>query len=132
MVDPEGALAVVRRLADMGFRLSIDDFGTGFSSLSYLRYLPVQELKIDQSFVMGMLKNEEDLVIVRSTIDLAHNLGLLVVAEGIESARHIDMLRDLGCDIGQGYHISRPMSDDKIKKWIESGDWVIANNPATK
>ena len=126
MMDPEGAFKVVERLADMGVRLSIDDFGTGYSSLAYLRLLPVQELKIDQSFVRGMNENEEDLVIVRSTIDLAHNLGLQVVAEGIETAQHIEVLQELGCDIGQGFHIGRPMPDDALTKWLKSGDWQVA------
>ena len=123
MLDPDGASRVVQALADMGVRLSIDDFGSGYSSLAYLRHLPVRELKIDQSFVQGMHKNDEDLVIVRSTIDLAHNLGLEVVAEGIELARHIEMLQELGCDLGQGFHIGRPMLAEKLPKWLAKGEW---------
>ena len=126
MMDPEGAYRVVERLADMGIRLSIDDFGTGYSSLAYLRLLPVQELKIDQSFVRGMIDNEEDLVIVRSTIDLAHNLGLQVVAEGIETGDHIEKLQELGCDLGQGFHISRPITSPKLEKWLQSSGWNVA------
>jgi diguanylate cyclase (GGDEF)-like protein/PAS domain S-box-containing protein len=123
MMDPDGASRVVQALADMGVRLSIDDFGSGYSSLAYLRHLPVRELKIDQSFVQGMHKNDEDLVIVRSTIDLAHNLGLEVVAEGIEFARHIEMLQELGCDLGQGFHIGRPMLAEKLPNWLAKGEW---------
>jgi len=123
LMDPDGASRVVQALADMGVRLSIDDFGTGYSSLAYLRHLPVRELKIDQSFVQGMHQNDEDLVIVRSTIDLAHNLGLEVVAEGIELACHIEMLQELGCDLGQGFHIGRPMPAEKLPEWLAKEDW---------
>ncbi len=133
MLDPEGASRVVQALADMGVRLSIDDFGSGYSSLAYLRHLPVRELKIDQSFVQGMHKNDEDLVIVRSTIDLAHNLGLEVVAEGIELARHIEMLQELGCDLGQGFHIGRPMLAEKLPKWLAKEEWrKAAARPAAE
>ena len=124
MNDPETAMSVIQRLSDMGIRLSIDDFGTGYSSLAYLRRLPVKELKIDQSFVTGMLSNEADMVIVRSTIDLAHNLGLEVVAEGVELPGHVDVLRDLGCDFGQGYHIGRPMRGEVFKEWLEASEWL--------
>ena len=126
LMDPDGASRIVQALADMGVRLSIDDFGTGYSSLAYLRHLPVRELKIDQSFVQGMHQNDEDLVIVRSTIDLAHNLGLEVVAEGIELARHIEMLQELGCDLGQGFHIGRPMPAEKLPEWLAKEDWLKA------
>ena len=133
MMDPEGASRVVQALADMGVRLSIDDFGSGYSSLAYLRHLPVRELKIDQSFVQGMHQNDEDLVIVRSTIDLAHNLGLEVVAEGIELGCHIEMLQELGCDLGQGFHIGRPMPAEKLPKWLRKGDWRKAvSKPAAE
>ena len=126
LMDPDGASRIVQALADMGVRLSIDDFGTGYSSLAYLRHLPVRELKIDQSFVQGMHQNDEDLVIVRSTIDLAHNLGLEVVAEGIELACHIEMLQELGCDLGQGFHIGRPMPAEKLPEWLAKEDWLKA------
>ncbi len=119
MLDPEGALAVVRRLHDLEFRLSIDDFGTGYSSLAYLKRLPVHELKIDKSFVIHMTENDHDAVIVRSTVDLAHNLGLDVVAEGIESEHHLQILRGLGCDLGQGYFICRPLPDAEATEWFQ-------------
>ena len=118
MDDPERAEATLNRLAQYGYKLSIDDFGTGYSSLAYLQRLPVHELKIDKSFVMGMEckdgdegeKGEKgDAVIVRSTIDLAHNLGLTVVAEGVESAAILQRLCELGCDEAQGYHMSKPV-----------------------
>jgi diguanylate cyclase (GGDEF)-like protein/PAS domain S-box-containing protein len=118
MVDPERSLEIATRIAGMGFRLSIDDFGTGYSSLFYLSRLPVAELKIDRSFVGRMLDHPTDAVIVQSTIDLAHNLGLKVVAEGIETAAIRDRLAELGCDLGQGYHIGRPMPAEEVLAWL--------------
>jgi diguanylate cyclase (GGDEF)-like protein len=109
MDDPQRAEATLNRLAERGFKLSIDDFGTGYSSLAYLKRLPVNELKIDKSFVMGMEKDESDAKIVRSTIDLAHNLGLSVVAEGVENQAILDKLRELSCDEAQGYYMSKPI-----------------------
>ncbi len=117
MDDPQRAEAMLNRLSHQGFKLSIDDFGTGYSSLAYLRRLPVQELKIDKSFVMGMQAGEGDAMIVRSTIDLAHNLGLSVVAEGVENAAILERLRMLACDEAQGYHISRPLPVDDFLAW---------------
>src|SRR5437762_7000921 len=109
MVDPQGALATLSRLNAMGVTLSIDDFGTGYSSLASLKRLPVDEIKIDRSFVQRMATDEDDAVIVRSTVDLAHNLGLRVVAEGVEDAVTLRRLAALGCDYVQGYHLGRPM-----------------------
>ncbi len=123
MVDPDRAMSVARRLDAIGLRLSIDDFGTGYSSLAYLKRLPVHELKIDRSFVMQMADDENDAVIVRSTIDLAHNLGLQVVAEGIECERHIDLLADLNCDVGQGYFISYPLPGPELATWMLEAPW---------
>lgn len=120
MTDPERALAAIRELKECGVRLSIDDFGTGYSSLAYLKALPVDELKIDKSFVMHMADETNDEVIVRSTIDLAHNLGLSVVAEGVESELHLQTLRGLGCDIGQGFHIGRPLRIEEFHQWMEN------------
>jgi diguanylate cyclase (GGDEF)-like protein len=109
MDEPQRAEATLNALSAAGFKLSIDDFGTGYSSLAYLKKLPVDELKIDKSFVMAMENDAEDAKIVRSTIDLAHNLGLSVVAEGVESAAIMAQLRALDCDEAQGYHMSRPV-----------------------
>jgi diguanylate cyclase (GGDEF)-like protein len=103
-------------LASIGVEFSIDDFGTGYSSLSHLKRLPVNELKIDRSFVMEMDQDPDDEIIIRSTIDLAHNMGLRVVAEGVESARTLDKLRKLGCDQAQGFHIARPASASAIAR----------------
>jgi diguanylate cyclase (GGDEF)-like protein len=109
MADPKRVSEVLDRLRALGVRLSLDDFGTGHSSLSYLKRLPLDEVKIDRSFVSGMVEDENDAVIVRSTIDLARNLGLAVVAEGVESAEIMDALAALDCDIAQGFYISRPV-----------------------
>jgi diguanylate cyclase (GGDEF)-like protein len=110
MSDAARAEAIVTRLKQLGHSVAIDDFGTGYSSLAYLRRLPVDDLKIDQTFVRELDATRPDEVIVRSTIDLAHNLGLTVTAEGIESRKTQEKLRDLGCDYGQGYLISKPLS----------------------
>jgi diguanylate cyclase (GGDEF)-like protein len=121
MEQPELAVEVLTQFDKLGVRISIDDFGTGFSSLAYLKRLPVDELKIDKSFVMDMHNDENDAVIVRSTIDLAHNLGLEVVAEGIENQDIYDILSILGCDVAQGYHISHPLPLSKLQDWLSPG-----------
>ncbi|MBI1394745.1 MAG: EAL domain-containing protein [Betaproteobacteria bacterium] len=118
MEDPQRALETLRRLHALGLRLSIDDFGTGYSSLSYLKKLPVQELKIDGSFVRHMADDEDDATIVRSTIELGHNMGLEVVAEGVETEAGLDLLRSLGCDEAQGYVISRPLPAPAFVAWL--------------
>jgi len=120
MDDPERALSTLEHLHAMGFKLSIDDFGTGYSSLAYLKRLPVDELKIDKSFVMAMERDLDDARIVRSTIELAHNLGLSVVAEGLETVKAWAMLASLGCDEGQGYFICKPMPQDQFIAWAYS------------
>ncbi|HEC29038.1 MAG TPA: EAL domain-containing protein [Gammaproteobacteria bacterium] len=119
MMDPENANKILSRLDALGVCISIDDFGTGFSSLAYLKELPVDELKIDKSFVMNMMDNENDAVIVRSIIDLARNLRLKVVAEGIEDLGTWELLYDLGCDYAQGFFMSKPVSVDEFELWIK-------------
>jgi diguanylate cyclase len=118
LADPVRAMEILSRLDEMGIRLAIDDFGTGYSSLAYLKRLPVDELKIDKSFILGMEENENDAVIVRSTIDLGRNLGLRVVAEGVETAKAWNRLVSLGCDIAQGYYLSRPVPADQLTEWL--------------
>jgi EAL domain-containing protein (putative c-di-GMP-specific phosphodiesterase class I) len=103
----------------MGVTMSVDDFGTGYSSLAYLRRLPVGELKIDRTFVMNLLDSRNDEVIVRSTIELGHNLGLRVVAEGVEDEASLRELRRLGCDEAQGYHLSRPVPAPELERWVK-------------
>ncbi|ALD97464.1 bifunctional diguanylate cyclase/phosphodiesterase [Pseudomonas syringae] len=118
MSEPEKALIVLHRLRDCGISLSVDDFGTGYSSLAHLKRLPVQELKIDQSFVRNLDETSEDAVIVRSTIEMSHNLGLKVVAEGVEYQHSLDLLRRWHCDTAQGYLISRPLTASAFEAWI--------------
>lgn len=122
MVDPGQALAVLEALADMGISLSIDDFGTGYSSMSYLKRLRVHELKIDRSFVTTLVHDPDDVVMVQSTIDLGHNLGLRVVAEGVEDAETQTLLAAMGCDEVQGYHISRPVPASLFQRWLDQAD----------
>jgi diguanylate cyclase (GGDEF)-like protein len=118
MSDPERALAIVGRLSGLGVRLSVDDFGTGYSSLANLKRLPIDELKIDRSFVSPMMQDESDLIIVRSTINLGHDLGLKVIAEGVEDELTLKRLATLGCDLAQGYHMSRPLAPDAFAAWV--------------
>lgn len=117
MDDPAGAPEALKRLKDLGVELFIDDFGTGYSSLSYLQKLPVDSIKIDQSFVAKMLASDDSGIIVRSTIDLGHNLNLEVVAEGVESEAVWDRLAALGCDTAQGYFVGRPLPADQFRSW---------------
>jgi diguanylate cyclase (GGDEF)-like protein/PAS domain S-box-containing protein len=119
LANPSRTKAVLGELHALGIRLSIDDFGTGYSSLAYLRRLPIDEIKIDRSFVMGMDEEADDVAIVRSTIDLGRNLGLEVVAEGVETQAIWDKLRDLGCNVAQGYFLSRPVPPEKLREWLE-------------
>jgi len=116
--DPVRTKRVLDKLSAMGIALSIDDFGTGYSSLSYLSQLPVNEIKIDRTFVMNMAESDNDAVIVRSTIDLARNLGLHVVAEGVETEQAWDQLSELGCTLAQGYYLSRPVPAAELTDWL--------------
>ena len=117
MGNPEQALLILQQLRDLGISLSVDDFGTGYSSLSQLKRMPVQELKIDQSFIRDLDETSEDAVIVRSTIDMSHSLGLKVVAEGVEYEPSLRLLERWGCDTAQGYFISRPLSAEAFEQW---------------
>ena len=128
MADPIRAADVVDRLSGLGIGLAIDDFGTGYSSLSYLKRLPVSEIKIDKSFVMSMTSQDNDAVIVRSTVDLGRNLGLRVVAEGVETIEMFNELESLGCDIAQGYLLSRPLPAAELTAWAK--DWRSAEEGA--
>jgi diguanylate cyclase (GGDEF)-like protein len=118
--DPERSRQVLEKLSSIGITLAIDDFGTGYSSLAYLKQLPVDEIKIDKSFVLQMGANQSDETIVRSIIDLAHNLDLRAVAEGVEDQGILNRLTELGCDVAQGYHISRPLAADNFEAWMGS------------
>ncbi|MDV7392922.1 EAL domain-containing protein, partial [Arthrospira platensis SPKY1] len=118
MDDPVASLGLITRLRMKGFHLSIDDFGTGFSSMLQLVRLPFSELKVDKSFVMTALQSEESRTVVKSIVDLGRSLGLRTVAEGVETAEVFDFLRKIGCDQAQGYHIARPMTGDATLRWM--------------
>jgi diguanylate cyclase (GGDEF)-like protein len=123
MNDPTRARETLTALSKMGIRLDIDDYGTGFSSLAYLKMLPVSGLKIDKSFVIDMQEDENDNIIVQSTIDLAHNLHLIVIAEGVESEAALTSLKEYNCNYAQGYHIAKPMSDTDLREWCLNSDY---------
>jgi diguanylate cyclase (GGDEF)-like protein/PAS domain S-box-containing protein len=122
MTDPERALSSLGRLRAIGVDVAIDDFGTGQASLSYLKHMPVEEIKLDRSFVSDMRTDKNDYMIVRSTIELAHDLGLRVIAEGVEDQETWDLLADLGCDLAQGYHMSRPLPESDLRRWLAAED----------
>ena len=117
MEDPAGTLEVLRRLDSMGIKLFVDDFGTGYSSLSYLQKLPIDAIKIDKSFVLGLPGDKDSQVIVRSTIDMAHDLGLKVVAEGVENRQIWDRLIEMDCDVAQGAYVSEPVPAERFVEW---------------
>lgn len=123
MYDPIQAMETLTKLHDMGIKLSIDDFGTGYSSMAYLKQLPIHEIKVDKSFVQAMLEHDEDKVIVRSTIDLAHNLGHQVIAEGVDNEETLNLLREMGCDLAQGYHINHPVAAEELRQWLNQTHW---------
>ena len=120
MGDRDRARQILRRLRDGGVEISVDDFGTGYSSLAYLRELPIDELKLDRSFVMPMTQDSRADALVMSTISLAHSLGLRMVAEGVEDADTLARLTTHGCDIAQGYYISRPVPAEQLDHWLET------------
>lgn len=120
MKNPETCFKTLSSIRDMGVRISIDDFGTGFSSLSYFKKIPADEIKIDQSFIKALCENPDDEKIVASIVDLSHKFGQRVVGEGIESRGTLDKLRDMGCDIGQGYYLARPMDIETYQGWLEN------------
>lgn len=128
MANPKNAIEILTELDMMGVKLAIDDFGTGYSSLGYLKKLPVDELKIDKSFVMNMTTDDNDAIIVRSTIDLAHNLGLKVIAEGVESQEVWDLLEILRCDMAQGYFIEKAMSVSDLEEWVKNHKLYSVNS----
>jgi len=119
ITDPAKALSILQRLHDGGVSLSIDDFGTGYSSMSYLKRLPVDELKVDRSFVGGMITSAEDAALVRSVVDLGHNLGMEVVAEGVEDPLTTTALAELKCDVAQGFHFAQPAPASEIAVWLQ-------------
>jgi EAL domain-containing protein (putative c-di-GMP-specific phosphodiesterase class I) len=123
MEDPQRAQQTILELKKHGFRLAIDDYGTGYSSLAYIQHLHCDELKVDRSFVLHVAERERDAAIVRSTVELGHSLGLSVVAEGVESFEVMSKLRTLDCDIVQGYGIARPMGPRELGEWLAACSW---------
>ena len=124
--DPAHVLRSLERLHELGCRLAVDDYGTGYASLAYLRRLPLDELKIDRSCIMGMANDAGDALVVRSTIELARKLGLAVVATGVEDEATLDQLRELGCDSVQGFLLSRPLPADDVPSWVKESAWSRA------
>lgn len=128
MSEPENALAIIQRLNEMGYQFSIDDFGTGYSSMAYLKKLPLAALKIDKGFVMDILNSENDAAIVKATINLGHNLGLMVTAEGVENKEIMTRLMEYGCDVAQGYFLSKPVTLQNFNQWVSDSHWKIVNH----
>jgi diguanylate cyclase (GGDEF)-like protein len=122
--EPGYALSNLERLHELGCKLAVDDYGTSYSTLAYLRRLPLDELKIDKSFTMGMTQDASDALIVRSTIELAHKLGLAVVASGVEDEETLAQLRELGCDAVQGFLLARPLAPDDVPTWVKESAWT--------
>ena len=130
MSDPDRARSTLMRLSRLGVRISVDDFGTGFSSLMNLQRLPIDELKIDQTFVTQMLHDESNLIIVRSTVNLGHDLGLKVIAEGVEDDATLHQLSEMECDLAQGFILSRPLSPQAFDEWLTASRWGLAELPS--
>ena len=123
MMNPEKSLEILNEFHQLGFGVSIDDFGTGYSSLAYLKNLPADEIKIDKSFVMNMANDKKDESIVKAAVDLAHTLGLKIVAEGVEDEKTLDILSAMGCDYAQGYYMAKPMPCDDLMLWMQDSKW---------
>jgi len=130
MTDPVRAMQVLERLSSLGIRLSIDDFGAGYTSLSQLAIMPVSEIKIDRAFVTTMTDDPSNAVIVSSVVELGHNLGKTLVAEGVETEGVLTALNGLGCDIAQGYFFSRPLTADAFDVWCAERHVEAAFRPA--
>ncbi|MCW9024448.1 MAG: EAL domain-containing protein, partial [Gammaproteobacteria bacterium] len=127
MQEPERALEILNKLDKMGIKLSIDDFGTGYTSLSHLNTMPIDEIKIDMSFVRNMLDDNNNMLIVQSIIKLAHNMGYEVVAEGVENSALLESLAGEGCDTAQGKFIGSPLEAEEFEQWLESSAFSRAN-----
>jgi diguanylate cyclase (GGDEF)-like protein len=127
MTDVEQSIQILERIRESGIRIAVDDYGTGYSSLSYLKQLPVDELKIDRAFVQHLAANNTDQAIVQSTVTLAHHLGMSVVAEGVEDLATWDLLTTMGCDIIQGYYLSRPVPAQELEKWLATRKELVAS-----
>jgi len=124
MINPRKSLEILNEFHELGFGVSIDDFGTGYSSLAYLKDLPANEIKIDKSFVMNMASDDKDASIVKAAIDLAHTLGLKIVAEGVEDEATLELLSEMGCDYAQGYYVAKPMPYEELISWMGESEWA--------
>jgi EAL domain-containing protein (putative c-di-GMP-specific phosphodiesterase class I) len=120
MSDPDAALKSLTGLKNLGVGLAVDDFGTGYSSLTYLKKFPIDELKIDRSFILGLQSDTGDAAIVRSCVGLAHAVGIRAVAEGVETAEQAEALKVMGCDLAQGFHFARPLPAPLLKEWLNA------------
>ena len=129
LAHPGMALGILQKLRDTGVHLSVDDYGTGYSTMAYLKNLPVTELKIDQTFIKDLINDPHDAAIAQSATDLGHNLGLSVVAEGVEDEMTLTTLKSIGIDVAQGYHIGRPMPENLLRRWIEERAGALTPNP---
>jgi len=127
MDNPEQAIRTLQKLQDMGIEIAIDDFGTGYSSLSYLKRLPVNKLKIDQSFVRDIVEDEDDRIIIKSTIALAKNMKLGIIAEGVETIEQKDYILEQGCELIQGYYFSPPVAEQKMTQLLNYTDWSCSS-----
>lgn len=125
VIDQDRVVKVIAELRKMGLQLSIDDFGTGYSSIAYLKNFPAQEIKIDKSFITDMLQNDDNALIVKSTIEMVHNIGRKVVAEGVEDEETMQLLLELGCDMIQGFHLCRPLADHELRQWLDTTAWSV-------
>jgi EAL domain-containing protein (putative c-di-GMP-specific phosphodiesterase class I) len=123
MINPKKSLEILDEFHQLGFGVSIDDFGTGYSSLAYLKNLPADEIKIDKSFVMSMASDKKDESIVKAAVNLAHTLGLKIVAEGVEDEKTLDLLANMGCDYAQGYYMAKPMPQNDLIDWMQDSEW---------
>ncbi len=123
MMNPKKSMDILNEFHQLGFGVSIDDFGTGYSSLAYLKNLPADEIKIDKSFVLNMSNDRKDASIVKAAVDLAHNLDLKIVAEGVEDAKTLELLSEMGCDYAQGYYMAKPMPCEQMMDWMEDSEW---------
>ena len=124
MINPRKSMEILNEFHELGFGVSIDDFGTGYSSLAYLKDLPANEIKIDKSFVMNMASDAKDASIVKAAIDLAHALGLKIVAEGVEDENTLELLSEMGCDYAQGYYMAKPMPYEELISWMGDSEWA--------
>jgi diguanylate cyclase (GGDEF)-like protein len=129
VVDQNRVAKVIAELKGLGLKLSIDDFGTGYSSIAYLKNFPAREIKIDKSFIIGMLQNKDNALIVKSTIEMLHNIGREVVAEGVEDDETLQFLVAMDCDIFQGFHLCHPLSDKELQKWLDTTAWSVQKGP---